>query len=52
MKKVGVLLLVSLLLISPAAYAFSFSDVFEFIGDIFGSDDKITGFAGKGNGPT
>ncbi len=51
MKKVGVLLLVSLLLISPAAYAFSFSDVFEFIGDIFGSDDKITGFAGKGNGP-
>ncbi len=52
MKKVGVLLLVSLLLVSPVAYAFSFSDVFEFIGNIFGSENEITGYAGKGKAPS
>lgn len=50
MKKIGVLLLIALLLVSPAAYAFSFSDIFEFIGDIFGSDNKITGNAMRGGG--
>ncbi len=47
MKKASIFLII-LLLVSPAAYAFSFSDVFDFLGDIFLSEDKITGNAAKG----
>jgi len=51
MKKTITFLLVVLLLVSPAAYAFSFSDIGNFFENLFGPAD-ITGMAkGKGGAP-
>ena len=42
MKKIGILLVFSFLLVSPMAFAFSFSDFFS---DLFGFGNSITGAA-------